>query len=172
MLSPTSYYYGSYVGLGGLTVAHCLHDYIFLVLLKKQAQGCIVDMIIPTNLVCILFSPPIPTSPFNFIVFYTCFCSFLFLFSVIYPRRKAQAEGYCNRLANFVRPSVRLFVRPYGKGRLRESTHLRITRHQGRVVTLSPAQWYNSVQLWLPFCTLLVSCQCSDSVNRQRLSSA
>ena len=39
---------------------------------KKQAQGCIVDMIIPTNLVCILFGPPIPTSPFNFIVFYTC----------------------------------------------------------------------------------------------------
>ena len=63
-------------------------------------------------------------------------------------------------------------VRPYGKGRLRESTHLRITRHQGRVVTLSPAQWYNSVQLWLPFRALLVSCQCSDSVNRQWLSSA
>ena len=39
---------------------------------KKQALGCIVDMIIPTNLVCILFGPPIPTSPFNFIVFYTC----------------------------------------------------------------------------------------------------
>ena len=35
-----------------------------------------------------------------------------------------------------VRPSVRLFVRPYGKGRLRESTHLRIIRHQGRMVTL------------------------------------
>ena len=47
-----------------------------------------------------------------------------------------------------VRPFVRL--RPFGKGRLRESTHLRITRHQGRAVTLSPAQWYNSVQLWLP----------------------
>ena len=31
-----------------------------------------MDMIIPTNLVCILFSPPIPTSPFNFIVFCTC----------------------------------------------------------------------------------------------------
>ena len=31
-----------------------------------------MDMIIPTNLVCILFGPPIPTSPFNFIVFYTC----------------------------------------------------------------------------------------------------
>ena len=59
-----------------------------------------------------------------------------------------------------------LSVRSYGKGRLRESMHLRITRHQGRVVTLSPAQWYNSVQLWLPFCALLVSCQCSDSVNR------
>ena len=40
---------------------------------KKQALGCIVDMIIPTNFVCILFGPPIPTSPFNFIVFYTCF---------------------------------------------------------------------------------------------------
>ena len=41
-------------------------------------------------------------------------------------------------------------VHPYGKGRLRESTHLSITRHQGRVVMLSPAQWYNSMQLWLP----------------------
>ena len=60
-------------------------------------------------------------------------------------------------------PSVRPSVRPHGKGRLRESTHLRITRHQGRVVTF---QWYNGVQLWLPFCALLVSCQCSDSVNR------
>ena len=69
-------------------------------------------------------------------------------------------------------PSIRLSVCPYGKGRLRESTHLRIIGHQGRVVTLSPAQWYNSVQLWLPFCALLVSCPCSDSVNRQWLSSA
>ena len=41
-------------------------------------------MIIPTNLVCVLFGPPIPTLSFNFIVFYTCFCSFLFLFSVIH----------------------------------------------------------------------------------------
>ena len=65
-----------------------------------------------------------------------------------------------------------LSVRPYDKGRLRESTHLRITSHQGRVVTLSPAQWYNSVQLWLPFCALLINFQCSDSVNRQWLSSA
>ena len=29
----------------------------------------------------------------------------------------------------------------------------------GRVVTLNPAQWCSSVQLWLPFCALLVSCQ-------------
>ena len=33
---------------------------------EKQA---IVDMIILTNLVCTLFGPPIPTSPFIFIVF-------------------------------------------------------------------------------------------------------
>ena len=37
--------------------------------------------------------------------------------------------------------------------------------------TLDPPL-YNSVQLWLSFCALLVSCQCSDSVNRQWLSSA
>ena len=42
---------------------------------EKQAQGYIVDMIIPTNLVCTLFGPPIPTSPFNFIVFCTCILS-------------------------------------------------------------------------------------------------
>ena len=39
---------------------------------------------------------------------------------------------------------------PYinGKGHLRESTHLRYTRHKGRVVMLSPAQWCSSVQLF------------------------
>ena len=31
---------------------------------------------------------------------------------IINPRRKAQAEGYCNRLAIFVCPSVRPSVRP------------------------------------------------------------
>ena len=56
--------------------------------------------------------------------------------------------------------------------RLRASVHLRTTMHQGRVVTLSPAQWYDSVQLWLPFCALLVSYQCPDSINMQWLSSA
>ena len=34
------------------------------------------------------------------------------------------------------------------------------------MVTLSPAQWCSSMQLWLSFCALLVSCQCSDSVHR------
>ena len=29
-----------------------------------------MDVIIPTNLVCVLFGPPIPTSSFNFIAFY------------------------------------------------------------------------------------------------------
>ena len=82
MLSP-SYYYGSYVGLGGLTVT-LLPGYFFLLLLKKQAKGCIVGTIIPTNLVCILFSPPIPTSPFNFIVFILVSVLFLFLFSVVH----------------------------------------------------------------------------------------
>ena len=36
-------------------------------LLKKQAQGCIVDVIIPTNFVCVRFDPAIPT--FNYIIF-------------------------------------------------------------------------------------------------------
>ena len=41
----------------------------------------------------------------------------------------------------------------------------------GRVVTLSPAQWCNSVKLSLPFCALLaVSCPCSDSVNRHAVA--
>ena len=35
---------------------------------EKQAQGCMVDVIIPTNLVCVLFDPAIPTSSFNYIV--------------------------------------------------------------------------------------------------------
>ena len=39
---------------------------------EKQVQGCVVDVIIPTNLVCVLFGPPIPISSFSFIVFYTC----------------------------------------------------------------------------------------------------
>ena len=29
--------------------------------LKEQAQGCTVDVIIPTNLVCVLFDPATPT---------------------------------------------------------------------------------------------------------------
>ena len=32
-----------------------------------------MDVIIPTNLVCVLFDPAIPTSSFNYIVFYACF---------------------------------------------------------------------------------------------------
>ena len=43
-----------------------------------------MDVIIPTNLVRVLFDPAIPTSSFNYIVFYTCFCSFLFLFRIIH----------------------------------------------------------------------------------------
>ena len=31
-----------------------------------------MNVIITTNLVCVLFDPAIPTSSFNFIVFYTC----------------------------------------------------------------------------------------------------
>jgi hypothetical protein len=34
-----------------------------------------MDVIIPTDLVCILFGPAIPTSSFN-IIFYTCYRSF------------------------------------------------------------------------------------------------
>ena len=36
-----------------------------------------MNVIITTNLVCVLFEPAIPTLSFNFIVFYTCFCSLL-----------------------------------------------------------------------------------------------
>ena len=43
-----------------------------------------MDATIPTNLVCVLFDPAIPTSSFNYIVFYACFCSFLFLFRIIH----------------------------------------------------------------------------------------
>ena len=39
---------------------------------EKQASGCIVNVIIPTDLAYVLFGPPIPISSFNFIVFYTC----------------------------------------------------------------------------------------------------
>ena len=38
---------------------------------EKQVWGCKVDVIIPTNLVYVHFGPPIPTSSFNFMVFYT-----------------------------------------------------------------------------------------------------
>ena len=34
--------------------------------LKTKHRGCIVDVIIPTNLVRVLFGPAIPTSSFNF----------------------------------------------------------------------------------------------------------
>ena len=37
---------------------------------EKQAYGRIVDVIIPTNLVCVLVDPAITTSPLYFIVFY------------------------------------------------------------------------------------------------------
>ena len=42
----------------------------------------------------------------------------------------------------------------YNKGHVRESTHLRYTKHKGIVVMLSPAQWCSSVQL-LPVCACL-----------------
>ena len=35
--------------------------------LKKQVWGCVVNVIIPTNLIYVLFDPAIPTSLFNFI---------------------------------------------------------------------------------------------------------
>ena len=39
---------------------------------KRRDQRILVDVIIPTNLVCVLFDPVITTSSFNYIVFYTC----------------------------------------------------------------------------------------------------
>ena len=44
---------------------------------EKQVYGCIVDVIIPTNLVYVLFDPAIPTSSFNFIQL------FLYLYIII-----------------------------------------------------------------------------------------
>ena len=81
--------------------------------------GCIVDVIIPTSLVYVLFDPAIPTSSFNFIQLLT-----------LAAKRRRRVTAIVWRFLS-VRLSVRLFVRPsvrpYGKGRLRESTHLRIT---------------------------------------------
>ena len=54
---------------------------------------------------------------------------------IINPRCKAYIDGGLLQSFGDFCP----FVRLYGKGRLRESTHLRIIGHQGRVVTLSPA---------------------------------
>ena len=71
---------------------------------------------------------------------------------------KHRRRGYCNRLAVFVRPSVRLSVRlsihcnpPMlnGKGRLRDSTHSRYTRTQR-----NSGHWYSSEQL-LPICVYM-----------------
>ena len=67
-------------------------------------------------------------------------------------RCKVWAEGCCNRLVIFVRPSIH--PNPpvlNSRGRLRESTH---SRHKGIVVMLSPAQWCSSVQL-LPVCVYM-----------------
>ena len=38
---------------------------------EKQAQRHVVESGIPTNLVCVIIDPAIPTSSFNFIVLYT-----------------------------------------------------------------------------------------------------
>ena len=46
---------------------------------QKASVGMYSRCLFLTNLVCVLFDPAIPTSSFNFIVFYTCFCSFLLL---------------------------------------------------------------------------------------------
>ena len=49
--------------------------------LKKQVQGCIVDVIIPTNLVLyVLYDPAIPTLTFNFIQLSWFLYLFLFFF--------------------------------------------------------------------------------------------
>ena len=41
-------------------------------------------MIIPINLVCVLFDPAIPTSSFDFIVFYTCYYTVAAAHAVLY----------------------------------------------------------------------------------------
>ena len=52
-----------------------MHPYTFFIetlLLENWMQGCILSVIIPTTLVCVLFGPTIPTCFFNFsVAFYT-----------------------------------------------------------------------------------------------------
>ena len=51
---------------------------------EKQAQGCIVDVIIPINLVCCTFGTAISTlSSFSFIVF--CNNNYTGVFPRVYP---------------------------------------------------------------------------------------
>ena len=54
-----------------------MEDYCFCTP-QKQVYGYIVDMIIPTNLVYVLFDPAIPTSSFNYIQLFLIFVSVLF----------------------------------------------------------------------------------------------
>ena len=60
--------------------------------LKKQAQRCVVDVIIPTNLVCVLFDPAITISSFTFIQL------FLYLYSILLcnflPGKGYQSQDY------------------------------------------------------------------------------
>ena len=44
-----------------------------------------MDVIIPTDLVCVLFDPAIPTSSFNYIVFlylYKCTCMYIYVLNI------------------------------------------------------------------------------------------
>ena len=51
--------------------------------------GCIVDVIIPTSLVYVLFDPAIPTSSFNFIQL------FLYLYNII-------LDPSCNKYCDLI----------------------------------------------------------------------
>ena len=50
---------------------------------QKASVGMYSRCLCLISLVCVLFDPAIPTSSFNFIVFYTCFCSFFIALSII-----------------------------------------------------------------------------------------
>ena len=47
-----------------------------MIIKKSKRRMYIVDVINPPNLVYVLFEPSIPTSSFNFVVFYTCRCDY------------------------------------------------------------------------------------------------
>ena len=56
-----------------------MHPYTFFTetLLLENKKGCILSVIIPTTLICVLFGPTIPTYSFNLFdcFLYSCTCT-------------------------------------------------------------------------------------------------